>query len=437
MYHEVKKINKKKRIELLILVAVLIWGLFLLIDYVRYDSGKPPIFAIKNTIKYTDGEVREWLGIGYVYREYERVPVTRVEFVPFWVLRENPKDRGELPVAHSGYEVPDNPDKKYKHHGLLYFYNKNKTLIGTYKCINTSGDCDRVVSGWDDYHLAANEFFGKDDSKFLGMEEYRFVFIDDSANQNVPYGHKDYERIIYLFDIEKNEILAKFADVKSSIPDDKNNYSIAKNKNYILKDWDTGKWGIRYLNTPPKDDLKTELTLDEVLPYEYDSITYDKDTGYYILCKEGKWFIYDLKTKKVVSAESVEPIYDVWINYNNSYYFKTGVTNKASGETTFKIFKINGQEFFNETGVTVIYPKEDYYFYLSTYLNQIVFKEYSGDVVKTVPLYFTSLKHDGHTLPCFDIAEETSRKINIRVYHGSAIGSKYDTHYINTKNWGL
>ena len=68
-------------------MGILIWGVFLLVDYLRYDSGNPPIFAIKIVDDhYTDGEVREWVGLGYVYREYERVPIERVEFVPFWVL---------------------------------------------------------------------------------------------------------------------------------------------------------------------------------------------------------------------------------------------------------------------------------------------------------------------------------------------------------------
>ena len=197
MYQEVKQISKKKRIELLVLVAVLVWGVFLLVDYVRYDSGKPPIFAIKNTIKYTDGEVREWLGIGYVYREYERVPITKVEFVPFWNLREEPEDRGELPVAHSNYDVPENKERKYKQYGLLYFYDDHRRLIGTYKCINSNGECDRTKTGWDSYHLTEKDYLEKDHNKFLAVEENRYVFIDDSAKQNYPYGHELYTRVIY------------------------------------------------------------------------------------------------------------------------------------------------------------------------------------------------------------------------------------------------
>ena len=133
MYQEVKQISKKKRIELIVLICILIWGVFLLVDYLRYDSGNPPIFAIKTVDDhYTDGEVREWVGLGYVYREYDRVPIKRVEFVPFWVLKENPEDRGELPVTHSGYDVPKNESKVYKYYGLLYFYNERNSLIGTY-----------------------------------------------------------------------------------------------------------------------------------------------------------------------------------------------------------------------------------------------------------------------------------------------------------------
>lgn len=435
MYQEVKQISKKKRIELLVLVAVLVWGVFLLVDYVRYDSGKPPIFAIKSVKEYTDGEVREWLGIGYIYREYERVPINRVEFVPFWVFREEPKDRGELPVAPSGYEVPENKERKYKQYGLLYFYDSHRRLIGTYKCVNSTGECDRTKTGWDSYHLTDKDYLEEDDNKFLGVEEERFVFIDDSHKQNYPYGHEKYTRTIYLFDIVKNEIVAKFADIKTSVDDEYGDYSLGKDKNYILKDWDTGKWGIRYLNTPPAEDTRTELVLDEVLPYEYDSITYDKDTGYYILCKDGTWYVYDLKNKKTVSAESVDPIYDVWENYNRSFYFKTGVTNEKTGVTTFKIYKIDGQEYFTEAGVTVIMERETYYMYLSTTLNQLVFKEYSGDVVYTIPLYFTSLKKDPYTLPCFEVMEEKRKRLTIRVNKGSAIGSDYDSKYIDITNW--
>ena len=435
MYQEVQKMPKKKRIELAILLGILIWGVFLLVDYLRYDSGNPPIFAIKIVDDhYTDGEVREWVGLGYVYREYERVPIERVEFVPFWVLKENPEDRGELPVTHKDYEIPENKFKDYKYMGLLYFYNKSNRLIGTYKCINSTGACDRTKSGWDDYHLIAKDYLARDDEKFFKVENNRFVFVDDSKEQNVKYGEKGYERIVYLFDIRKNILIAKFKDIKSSKADSGNDYAIGVKDSYILRDWETGKWGITHLNMPLEDDLKTEIKLEEVLPYEYDSITYDLDTGYYIMSKDGKWFIYDLNAKKQVSIESVDPIYDVWENNNKSMYFKTGVTDDG-GNTTFKIYKITGEEFFNETGVTVVMPRESYFMYLSTAKNKLIFMDYSKEVKYEIPLYFNSLKKDELTLPCFEIEKEKKIVITFKIHKSSELGHGYDSEYIDIRYW--
>jgi hypothetical protein len=435
MYREVKKINSKKRIELIVLVCILIWGVFVLVDYLRYDSGKPPIFALHTTREYTDGEVREWVGLGYVYREYDRLPIKRVEFVPFWVVRENPEDRGELPVTHSNYEVPKNDHKLSKYYGLLYFYNSRKNLIGTYKCINSNGQCNRMVSGWDEYHLTSHDYLERDDEKAFGIEGERYVFIDDSKEQNVKYGEKGYERIVYLYDIKDNVILAKFADVKSSSADANNLYSYGLNQDYILKDYKTGKWGIMHMSLPAEEDKRGKLTFEEVLPYEYDSITYDSDTNYYILAKDGKWFIYDMKLKKTVSAESVDPIYDVWENYNKSFYFKTGVTNEKTGVTSFKIFKINGEAFLTQPGISVVMARENYFMYLSSTENKLIFREYSMDIVYTIPLYFSSLKKDTYTLPCFELVKEKRNKLEFKIYKGSALDSGYDMEYIDIKYW--
>lgn len=434
MYQEQKQISKRKKIELAIILGIILWCVFLLVDYLRYDSGQPPIFAIKSVKKYTDGEVREWFGIGYVYREYERIPINRTEFGPFWLLREDPVDRGELPTTHKNYEVPENKSRLAKYYGLLYFFDDFNFMSGTYKCINTDHDCERVISGWDSYHLAKYDYLARDDEKMMGVEAGRYVFIDDSFEQNVAYGEEGYERIIYLFDIKKNEVVAKFSDIKSSTADDNNEYSYGENQNYILRDYDTGKWGIIHLKMPDAEDTKTEIALEQVLDYEYDSITYDIDTGYYILCKDGTWFIYDLKNERGVSANSSEPIYDVWFNSNKTYYFKTGV-NDNYGNTTFKIYNINGNSYFDEYGVNFIMPRDKYFMYLSTSDKQLVFRDYSKDIKYTIPLFFTSLYRDTYTLPAFEIQRETSTNLTFKVYKGSALGSEYETEYINIKYW--
>lgn len=434
MYKEQKQISNRKKIELAIILGIILWCVVILIDYLRYDGGNPPIFAIKSVKPYTDGEVREWYGLGYVYREYERIPINKTEFVPFWVLRESPVDRGELPTTHKNYSVPENKDRLLKHYGLLYFFNEYKSLTGTYKCINTETDCERVVSGWDSYHLNKYDFLSRDDEKIMGVENERFVFVDDSKPQTVPYGDPNYERLVYLFDIVKNEVIAKFSDIKSSTADELNEYSYGVDQSYILKDYDTGKWGLIHLNLPEKNDKKTKVALEEVLAYEYDSITYDIDTGYYILCKDGMWYVYDVKDKKEISVMSNEPIYDVWMNSNRTYYFKTGVM-YADGTTDFKIYKLNGEVFFNEPGVSVIMERDTYFMYLSVNTRQLVFRDYSKDVVYSLPLYFTSLQTDALTLPAFEIEKEKNKTITFKIYKGSKLGSGYDTEYVDIRVW--
>ena len=83
MYNEKPKMPKKKIIELSILIIILIWVVLFLIDYVRYSSSKPPLLSIKVVHEYTDGKTTEYLGLGYTYRGYGRVTVSREEFVLF------------------------------------------------------------------------------------------------------------------------------------------------------------------------------------------------------------------------------------------------------------------------------------------------------------------------------------------------------------------
>ena len=152
------------------------------------------------------------------------------------------------------------------------------------------------------------------------------------------------------------------------------------------------------------------------------------------MCKDGKWFIYDHKNKKPVSIESADPIYDIWENDNKSMYFKTGVTDE-SGNTTFKIYKISGESYFNEAGVTVIMPRESYFMYLSTAKNKLVFMDYSKEVKYEIPLYFNSLKKEDLTLPCFEIEKEKKNTITFKIYKGSALGSGYDGEYVDIRYW--
>jgi hypothetical protein len=79
--------------------------------------------------------------------------------------------------------------------------------------------------------------------------------------------------------------------------------------------------------------------------------------------------------------------------------------------------------------------RENYFMYLSSTENKLIFREYSMDIVYTIPLYFSSLKKDTYTLPCFELVKEKRNKLEFKIYKGSALDSGYDMEYIDIKYW--
>ena len=98
--------------------------------------------------------------------------------------------------------------------------------------------------------------------------------------------------------------------------------SVKKN----VKDDKSKKWGI--INLSKEGEIK------QVLDFEYESVNYDQDTGYYILMKDNRWYVYNLEKKNKVSDDFDEVIYDVWENSNMNYYVKVG-TKKTVGDDSF------------------------------------------------------------------------------------------------------
>ena len=90
MYNNPPKLTKKKMIELIIIVAAILWVLLFALNYFRYTKSKPLILSIHLHEEYKDGYVDEYISLGYTYRKYSRLSISREELVPFWVFRENP-----------------------------------------------------------------------------------------------------------------------------------------------------------------------------------------------------------------------------------------------------------------------------------------------------------------------------------------------------------
>lgn len=432
MYQEPQKMSSKKKIELAVLLILIFWGILFIFNYVRYTQSKPLFLAVHTKTEYEDGVVEEYMSLGYTYRSYKRNSITREEFVPFWVLRENPESESDLPKALTDYNIPENPSHRDKFRGLLYYYNIQGELLGTYKCINSSGECEKAFGGYDFYNIINKDPITRLKKQHtLGSIHNKFAFIDDSFPQESKYGDLTYNRIVYLYQFLTDDpvIMAAYADVKESTYDENYEVAAGENNRFIVKSIENGKWGII--------SISEAGTIEEVLPFEYDSINYDADTSYYIMCKDDSWYVYDLYNKKKVSAESVDVIYDVWRNDNLTYYFKTGRDRTVGTESfvDYSIYRIDGKKFLSGDRITQIVVRSNCVFYLTEKDSTLHFIDYSGEEKYKLKLAFSKVDHDDFSHPAFEIFYEMNGVITFRVYKGRELSYSFDTYSVNTKHW--
>lgn len=432
MYQKPVEITKRKIIEVLALVLVLLWSILFIFNYVRYSNSKPLLLAIHKVIEYEDGYVNEDVSFGYIYRSYNRDCIKGEELVPFWVSRKNPEGKPNLPKVDTDYEVPDNIRRQDKYMGLLYFYNRSGKLMGTYKCINTVRDCNKAFGGKDYYDIVNKDpITALEEPHTLYTVHDKFAFVDDSMEQPAQYGDPAYERIIYLYKfVEKEEeILARFADIKESNFDEDHNVATGDGNKFIVKDFDSGKWGVI--------NLKESGDIEQVLPYEYDSVNYDADTGYYILAKDNIWYVYNLAKNEKVSVDSMDPIYNVWRNTNMTYYFKTG-RERTIGNNSFidyKIFRIDGRQFLSTDRVSQIIERPTYVMYITNTDNVLHFMDYSGEEKYKYQLYFSEMHHTKLTNPAFKIAYEFEYSITLDIYEGRELSYNPKRISVNVRTW--
>ncbi len=431
MYQTPQKLSKKKIIELCILIFLVLYGLVFLINYIRYTQSKPLILAIHVSSEYDDGVVDEYIALGYIYRSYRRSSISREELVPFWIGRENPESEADLPDVLTDYEVPTNSRREDKYRGLLYYFD-GPDVVGTYKCINSSGECNKATGGYDAYNiLNADPVTRIEEDRTLTTIHDKFAFVDDSSSQEVQYGDCNYIRTIYLINYldDEKEILAKYADVKYSIYDAEKEIADGENNRFIVRSAENNKWGLI--------SISAKGNITEVMPFEYDSINYDQDTKYYILCKDSSWYIYDLQNEEMVSPTSSDPIYDVWRNDNLTYYYKTG-KKRTVGDDSFidyKIYRIDGTEFLNLDRVTFIGARSNCIFYLTASDNILHFIDYSKEEKYKVKLAFNNLEKDRFNHPAFEIAREYNGIIILYVYQGRELKYDYESISVNTVRW--
>lgn len=342
----------------------------------------------------------------------------------------NPEAKSSLPETYKDYEVPKNSSHLDKYKGLLYFY-KGSKLIGTYKCINTSKDCEKGLSGYDEYNiLNTDPLTALDEQPMMLFYLNRYAFVDDSFEQSVEYGDKQYIRTIYLFDVKENKILAEYKDVKHIGVDYWGKGTGTENGDFIVRDVETRKWGII--------NLKEDGTITEVLPFKYESVNYDEDTGYYILKEDEIWYVYDLEKKEKITPDEKNVIYDVWINTNLTTYYKTGTRRIVGNEEyiNYKVYKNDGTAFLVRDNLLNIFATERFVMYLYKEDQSLYFIDYTGEIkYGPIKLYFTELEHDKLHHPAFEFELTNSGFMKMKIYQGQELKYDYDSLYFSTKYW--
>lgn len=437
MYQTPEKLGTKKKLEIVAIIVGIIWAITLLINYINYTNNKPLLLAIHTTKEYDDGYVEEYISLGYIYRIYNRTSIAREELVPFWIPRENPESEPDLPKVKvfNGDDIPANPQRQDRFRGLLYFYNRKRELLGVYNCVNSNGKCSKAFAGWDKYNTSNKDALTKIDETLhtIDIIHDKYAFVDDSVPQESKYGDSSYQRIIYLYQFNEGEehIIAKYSDIKESAYDKDRELATGDSNRFIVRDYDSPKWGV--ISISESGEIKEEL------PFEYESIDYDEDTKYYILCKDEKWKIYDLREKKQVSEESTDPIYNVWSNNNLTYYYKTGKDRYINDYKTvvdYKVYRLEDNKVFLDTPhVTEIIEKPNCLVYITEDDNILHFYDYGKVERYKIQLAFSDMHHNELTHPAFQIWRESDKYMTLRIYKGRELGNDYDTETVNLSNW--
>ena len=129
----------KKHYKVIILVLIILVCLccvFYFIDRKRVlEEGKKPLFAIK-TVDYSDGESKEYMGLGYKVIMYQQVGGRYDNKIGSWKLKFIDKPT-EINLLDFAIEYTNNPKKAYdKYHGeyislteIPYFVDTKNNVI--------------------------------------------------------------------------------------------------------------------------------------------------------------------------------------------------------------------------------------------------------------------------------------------------------------------
>ena len=82
---EDKESTFNKVMNVILWIVLIVWMAICLVDFYRAHKRQEPIFTFKKeTTKYEDGEVDNYLGLGYRIFDYKRKCFNGIEYSPFW-----------------------------------------------------------------------------------------------------------------------------------------------------------------------------------------------------------------------------------------------------------------------------------------------------------------------------------------------------------------
>lgn len=82
---EDKESTFNKVMNVILWIVLFVWMAICLVDFYKTHKRQEPIFTFKHeTVKYEDGEVDSYLGLGYKIYDYKRKCFNGIEYGPFW-----------------------------------------------------------------------------------------------------------------------------------------------------------------------------------------------------------------------------------------------------------------------------------------------------------------------------------------------------------------
>ncbi len=387
MYEEIeaarnKKLRKKKiiirRVIVIIVLLIIVSYLGILLnDIRRFKNGENPLIITKYEKKeYDDGNVTSYYSLGWVFRYYDRETIKENKIETSWSkirmddILNRKTDDPNLPEIEKNYTVPSNVSKKNKVDGVLFFYNDQEKLLGTYKCILSDKDCDFSSS-----HILEDDSNKYENIK-MGIIDNRYVFIDEYKNKNTEAEEKH----VYLYDIVAKHIIAQYQNVRYSLKlkneKSKSEYGAIYSNKFIVEK--NNLWGIDEVD-------KGKVTNFEDYNYKY--IKFDENTKLYILKEQvNKWVIFN-SNEKIKTQPFEENIDSLYYKNDKMYVIAYTRADEYSSKRNYILYNQDGENVLKKDNIDDLKSYEKFLVYTNDL--KLYFIDYDGnEVINSYNLYY-------------------------------------------------